>query len=68
MFEKLINIKVILFLIRELFIAKFPEISRFLNLHDSSVGRHVNPASRKSLEIQAYFITKPRTLLKLKFA
>ena len=37
------------------------------NLHDSSLGRLVNAASRKSLEIQAYSITKPRTLLKLKF-
>ena len=32
------------------------------NLHDSSLGRHVNAASRKSLEIQAYSITKPRTV------
>ena len=28
----------------------------FFNLHDSSLGRHVNAASRKSLEIQAYTI------------
>ena len=47
--------------------AKFPEISHFFNLHDSSLGRHVNAASRKSLEIQAYSITKPKTLLKRKF-
>jgi len=47
--------------------AKFPEISHFFNLHDSSLGRHVNAASRKRLEIQAYSITKPRTLLKRKF-
>ena len=33
--------------------AKFPEISNFFNLRDSSLGRHVNAASRKSLEIQA---------------
>ena len=32
-----------------------------------SLGRHVNAASRKSLEIQAYSITKPRTLLKQTF-
>ena len=32
-----------------------------------SLGRHVNAESRKSLEIQAYSITKPRTLLKRKF-
>ena len=31
------------------------------------LGRHVNAASRKSLEIEAYSITKPRTLLKQKF-
>ena len=47
--------------------SKFPEISHFFNLHDSPLGRHVNAASRKSLEIQAYSITKPRTLLKRKF-
>ena len=39
--------------------AKFPEISHFFNLHDSSLGSHVNAASRKSLEIQAHSITKP---------
>ena len=64
LFEKLINIKVILFL-------KHSKISwnkSFFNLHDSSLGgRHANAASRKSLEIQAYSITKPRTLLKRKF-
>ena len=32
-----------------------------------SLGRHVNAATRKSLEIQAHTITKPRTLLKRKF-
>ena len=51
--------------------SNIPEISNFFNLHDSSLGRHaghVNVASRKSLEIQAYSIrTKPRTLLKRKF-
>ena len=26
----------------------------FFNLHDSSLGRHVNATWRKSLEIQAY--------------
>ena len=47
---------------------KFPENkSFFFNLHDSPLGPHVNDASRKSLEIQAYSITKPRTLLKRKF-
>ena len=33
----------------------------------SPLGSHVNAVSRKSLEIQAYSITKPRTLLKRKF-
>ena len=67
-FEELINIKVILSLIHILFrYAKFPEISHFFNLHDNSLGRHVNASSRKSLEIQAYSITKPRTLLKREF-
>ena len=40
---------------------KFLEKSHFFNLNDSSLGRHVNAASRKSLEIQAYSVTKPRT-------
>ena len=30
------------------------------NLHDGSLGRHVNAASHKSLEIQAYSITKTK--------
>ena len=30
------------------------------------LGRHVNATLRESLEIQAYSITKPRTLLKRK--
>ena len=47
--------------------AKFPEIRHFFNLHDSFLGRHVNAILRKSLEIQAYSITKPKTLLKRKF-
>ena len=34
--------------------AKFPEISHFCNLHNSSFGRHVNAASRKSLETAGY--------------
>ena len=33
--------------------AEFPEISHFLNQHHSSLVRHVNATSRKSLEIQA---------------
>ena len=39
--------------------ANFAELSHFFNQHDSSLGRHVNAASRKSLEIQAQSITKP---------
>ena len=42
-------------------IAEIPDISHFLNQHHSSLARHVNATSRKSLEIQAWFITKPRT-------
>ena len=33
-------------------IAKFPEISHFLNQHDSSLCRHKRATSRKSFEIQ----------------
>ena len=47
--------------------AKFPEISHIFNLNDNSLGRHVNAVSGKSLEIQAYYITRPRTLLKREF-
>ena len=48
--------------------SKIPrKLSHFFNLNDSSLGRHVNAASRKSLEIQAYSVTKLRTLLKRKF-
>ena len=66
--EELINIKVIFFLILELF--RWQNSSKkvtFFNLNDRSLGRHVNAASRKSVEIQAYSIIKPRTLLKRKF-
>ena len=67
--EELINIKAILHLVHELFRQQnFYEISLFFNLRDdSSLGRHVNAASRKRLEIQVYSITKPRTLSKQKF-
>ena len=33
---------------------KFPEINHFFNVHDSSLSRHVNTVSCKSLEIQTY--------------
>ena len=46
--------------------AKFPEISHFLNLHDSSLGRHVKAASRKSLEIQVYLIIKLTRIVKIR--
>ena len=46
--EELINVNVKLFLI------KSPEISHFFNLHDGSLGRHVNAASSKSLEISRH--------------
>ena len=32
--------------------SKFPEISHFYNRHDCSLGRRVNAASRKGVEIQ----------------
>ena len=51
-FEELISSKLKLFLIH-VEKAKFPEIGNFFNLNDNSLGRHVNAASRKSLEIQA---------------
>ena len=47
-------------------IAKLPERKHPFNEHDSSLARHVNAASRKSLEIQAQSITKPRTHLERK--
>ena len=47
--------------------SKIPRQKSTFNLHDRSFGRHVNVASRKSLEIQAHSITKPRALLKRKF-
>ena len=66
-FDELINIKVILCNTRTVQIAKFPDISHFFYLHGSSLSRHVNAALRKSLEIQAYSVSKPRNLLKRKF-
>ena len=52
--EEFKNIKIILFSnIRIVRIAKLPELSHIFNQHDSSLGRHVNAASRKSSEIQA---------------
>ena len=47
-------------------IAKSPKISYFLNLHDSSVGCHVNAASRKSVEIQEYWTSQKEELFEVK--
>ena len=52
--EELKNITIILYSnTRIVQIAEFPEISHFLNQDHSSLARHVNSTSRKSLEIQA---------------
>ena len=48
-FEELINIKVILFLKHELFREQNSQKKViFFNLHDGSLGRHMNAASRKA--------------------
>ena len=47
------NVTIILYSnTRTVQIAEFPEISHLLNQHHSSLARHVNVTSRKSLEIQ----------------
>ena len=52
--EELKNVLVILYSnTRTVQIAHFPEISHLLNQHQSTLARHVNATSRKSLEIQA---------------
>ena len=52
--EELKNVTVILYSdTRTVQIAEFPEIRHLLNQHHSSLTRHVNATSRKSLEIQA---------------
>ena len=52
--EELKNVIIILYSnTRTVQIAEFPEISLLLNEHHSFLARHVNAASRKSLEIQA---------------
>ena len=52
--EELKNVTIIVYSnTRTVQIAEFPEISQFLNQHHSSLARHVNATSRKSLEIQA---------------
>ena len=60
--KELKNVTIILYSnTRTVQIVEFPEISHLLNQHHSSLARHVNATSRKSLEIQARSITKPRT-------
>ena len=56
--EELKNVTIIFSNTRTVQIAKFPEMNHFFNQYDSFFGRHVNAASRKSLEIQAWSITK----------
>ena len=49
-------------------IANFQNIGNFVNIHNcrclGSVGRHLNAASSKNLEIQAYSIVKPKIYIK----
>ena len=60
--EELKNVTMILYSnTRTVQITEFPEICHLLNQHHSSLARHVNATSRKSLEIQAQSITKPKT-------
>ena len=60
--EELKNVTIILYSnTRTIQIAEFPEISHLSNQHHSSLARHVNVTSRKSLEFQARSITKSRT-------
>ena len=67
--EELKNVIIIIIIIiiilysntRVVQIAEFPEIGPLLNQHHSSLARHVNATSRKSLEILAQSSTKPRT-------
>ena len=52
--EELKNVAIILSSnARTVQIAEFSEICHLLNQHHSSLARHVNATSRKSLEIQA---------------
>ena len=51
--EQLKNVTIVLYSnTRTVQIAEFPEISRLLSQHNSSLARHVNVTSRRSLEIQ----------------
>ena len=67
--EELKNNKIILFRIQELF--RYSQIPRNKSRNKwlfNPLGRHVNAASRKSLEIQVWSITKPRPHWKQKLA
>ena len=46
---------------------QIPHTKSHFNQHNSSLDRHVNAMSTKSLEIQALSITKPRTHSEQKF-
>ena len=62
--EELKNVTVILYSnTKTVQIAEFPEISHLLNQHHSSLARHVNATSHKSLEIQAWSITNRKEAL-----
>ena len=51
--KELKNVTIILYFnTRTVQIAEFPEISHFLNQNHSSLARHVDATSRKSLEIR----------------
>ena len=66
--KELKNVTIILYSnTRTVQIAEFLEISHLLNQHHSSLARHVNATSRKSLEIQEWSITEPRTYSERKF-
>ena len=67
--EELKNVTTIVYSnTRTVQITEFPEIRHFSTQHRNPLARHVNATSRKSLEIQAQSITKPRTHLERKFA
>ena len=60
--EELKNVTIIFYSnTRTVQIVEFPEIIHFFNQHYSSLVRYVKATSRKSLEIQAQSVTKPRT-------
>ena len=52
---------------RTIQMAEFPEIIHLFIQHHSSLARHVNVTSRESLEIQAQYISRPKTHSERKF-